>query len=93
MGGVFQDIDFDSFDTSVLDGGSSDGGSISSSQSDDGKKGLNLDFLNGIDFSGIQKGINNFTGGLEPIKSEVAPSQSMIYLILGILGFLIITKK
>ena len=40
-----------------------------------------------------QKAINDFTGGLEPVKTEVAPSQSMILLILAVLGCIMYNKK
>ena len=37
--------------------------------------------------------INDFTGGLQPVKTEVAPSQSMILLAVAILGCIMYNKK
>lgn len=50
-----------------------------------------------IDWSGLlgkgQSAINDFTGGLEPVKTEIAPSQSMIILVVAILGCIMYNKK
>tara|TARA_B100000768_G_C11284083_1_gene380730 strand:+ start:4450 stop:4683 length:234 start_codon:yes stop_codon:yes gene_type:complete len=52
---------------------------------------------NKLDFSGLlDKGkdkINNFTGGLNPVKTEIAPSQSMIILVVAILGCIMYNQK
>tara|TARA_B110001452_G_scaffold265660_1_gene270758 strand:- start:1393 stop:1737 length:345 start_codon:yes stop_codon:yes gene_type:complete len=50
-----------------------------------------------IDITGIKDKltdtINEFTGSLDPVKSEVAPSKSMIYLIIGLAVFFMYNKK
>ena len=75
---VFEQIDFTQL------GGTSTSNNTSSS-------GIKIDWNSLLD-KGKDK-INSFTGGLEPVKTEIAPSQSMIILVVAILGCIMYNKK
>lgn len=75
---VFENIDFTQL------GGTSTSNTTSSSDNKFNWRGL---------LDRTKDNINDFTGGLEPVKTEVAPSQSMIILVIAILGCIMYNKK